>query len=435
MLRPMADTGRALPSGLLPSDEWLIQMVREGRVDADIGGELGLSAGEVRDRIAAVAAKLDVDGRAGIQRYFGGQAGSLESDAAGGHFRRRWVWAAAAAVVVVAVGVASVVGLTRDSGGSHAAAASASASATAKASAEIAAENPNGWFDAGPLFFVDGTTQPVLDSSVRVGFTALTMAGPGLIEFNAGNVKWTSGSKNPLGTPIVGVATGTVNGEQLGLSIQAGENTTLIADSSATIRFFGTNGLANPTLLVSTGKRANVGKDGRLFIDQAPRDPEAVLNADTGEQLNVTKAQRLSPEGSNFAVTRCGGAISNDDGGRCYVAWFGGEALMAPADGVLTCLPNGSWQLTTAAVVLNFAGSDQTVPPSTTGQLVRCVQPTSGSHTVEAGYQISDHGTAFRITATTVDGKTPLSVAIGDDGAMYVGFIPVTVGCPCLAGP
>ena len=38
--------------------------------------------------------------------------------------------------------------------------------------------------------------------------------------------------------------------------------------------------------------------------------------------------------------------------------------------------------------------------------------------------------TAFRITATTLDGKTPLSVAIGNDTVMYVGLIPVTVGCP-----
>jgi len=294
-----------------------------------------------------------------------------------------------------------------------------------------------------PLFFVDGTTQPVLDTSVRAGFTAVTMAGPGLIKLDAGNVKWVSGGKNVVGAPLVVSASAFINAtpdangtsDAAGLMIVAGADTTLLADSPDRIRFFSTDGASHPTLIVRAGQSAIVGKDGRLFIDPAPVADDAVINQDTGEQLDVSSATRLGSEQSNDGITLCGAAIANDDGGRCAVEWLGGVALLAPVGGILTCLPTAHWQLTAGAFVLDFAGSDQTLPPSTTGQLVRCLQPTSGSHAVDVGYQIADHGTAFRITATTVDGTTPLSVAIGDDGAIYVGHIPVTVGCPCLAGP
>lgn len=58
---------RAMPA----SDRALIEMVREGKVDAEIAVRLGLSAGTIEDRIAAVCASLGLSDRGELARYNG----------------------------------------------------------------------------------------------------------------------------------------------------------------------------------------------------------------------------------------------------------------------------------------------------------------------------------------------------------------------------
>lgn len=55
----------------LASDRALIEMVREGKVDAEIAVRLGISAGVIEDRIAAVCSELGLDSRAELARYDG----------------------------------------------------------------------------------------------------------------------------------------------------------------------------------------------------------------------------------------------------------------------------------------------------------------------------------------------------------------------------
>jgi len=244
-----------LPPGLLPSDEWLIQMLLEGRVDADIGGELGLSAGEVRERVALLASKLDVNGREGIRRYFGAERGgssAVSRERVGLRLRMRWprrrrhplLWVAGA-VALAAIGTVSGLALTRGSGDSQAsvnATVSAQAAASATAAAQIAAENPGGWYDAGPLFFVDGTTQPVVSSSVRALYTVVTLAGPGLIKLDAGNVKWSG--HGDVGGSMQAQLTGIINDVWESVYIRTDGNTRLLVDSQDSVRFFAINGAA-----------------------------------------------------------------------------------------------------------------------------------------------------------------------------------------------
>ena len=449
----MAGTTRPLPPGLLPSDEWLIQMLLDGRVDADIGGELGLSAGEVRERVALLASKLDVSGREGIRRYFGVERGRMSGDSGGiaaGDARTPYplLGVVTSILVLAVVGTVSAFALTR-SGSSPPIANPAAraqtviaAAVSATAAAQIAAENPGGWYDAGPLFFVDGTTQPVVSSSVRALYTVVTLAGPGLIKLDAGNVKW-SGSSD-VGSSQQALLTGILSNDVWErVHIQGDANTRLLVDSQDSVRFFAVDGAPNPVLLVSAGPlgsgppyQSTVGRDGRLLLDTTPVPEAAVINSDTGEQLDVSGTTALSVKfPSDGGFNRCGGGLSDDDGGRCAVYWpF--APLFAPTEGTLECGVAGQWDLVTLGFVLHFAGTGGL--PVGVGPRVACTL--RGPKPVRAGVdQIGDNATSFVITATTndpnlaPDNQNRLSVAIGGS-TMYVGPIHLTVGCPCMGG-
>lgn len=61
------------------TDQALIEMVREGRVDAEIAVRLGLSAGAIEDRIAAVCSELGLAGRSELARYTGTLPGTEDA--------------------------------------------------------------------------------------------------------------------------------------------------------------------------------------------------------------------------------------------------------------------------------------------------------------------------------------------------------------------
>src|SRR5665213_3998580 len=50
-------------------DERLLELIREVKVDAEIGVRLGLGTGEVRERTEALATTLGVNGKAGLRAW------------------------------------------------------------------------------------------------------------------------------------------------------------------------------------------------------------------------------------------------------------------------------------------------------------------------------------------------------------------------------
>src|SRR6185437_2909816 len=91
---------------LSEGDERLLELVRDGRVDAEIGVRLGLGTGEARERIAALAAKLGVNGNEGLRAWtppegLPAPAERLDAsvDGRGEHHRRHWGFAIGAVVV------------------------------------------------------------------------------------------------------------------------------------------------------------------------------------------------------------------------------------------------------------------------------------------------------------------------------------------------
>ena len=238
--------------------------------------------------------------------------------------------------------------------------------------------------------------------------------------------------------------TGIINDVWESVSIRTDDNTRLLVDSQESIRFFAINGAPNPVLLVSAAPLGSgpphesvVGGDGRLFLDPKAILDSSPINSDTGEQLDLSKTTALAADfqpGGGF--TRCGGGLSDDDGGRCAVYWPGVDPLFAPADGTLQCGLAFTWELVTPAFVLDFAGSSGL--PVGVGARPGCRLP--GPQPVRAGVdQIGGNATSFIITATTndptlaPDNQNRLSVAIGGS-TMYVGPIHLTVGCPCMGG-
>ena len=431
-----------LPPGLLPSDEWLLRLVLEGHVDADIGAEFGLSAGEARQRIALLAAKLDVNGREGLVRRFGASAtAGASASARRGPFRRAWLVAAGAGLALAAVGTVSVLAVTR--GGSSTAApdaarhAAVAAAISATASAQVAAENPGGWLDLGPFIVVAGSANPIYSTSQRAIMTVVTMAGPGVIPLQGTGAQWTKSPSNP---PGLAELFGSVGDAPVHIVLRADANTRLISDPSGVVRVYSVSAAANPVLLIEARVGVGAGADpnrrtvyvspsGRLFLSPAPVPPDAAIDQSTGAALDLSHTTKLGDVGGGVAVNICNGDLSHDNGGSCSLVWSAASRpFISPVAGTVRCLASGPIEFEGSTFRLRFLSGGGPTPDCTAdpGRVVP-----SGDVVVPAG--------KYYITATTNDPyvsaakQLPLSVVMAGS-TLYVGPIHLTAGCPCLGG-
>ncbi len=430
-----------LPPGLLPSDEWLLRLVLEEHVDPDIGAEFGLSAGEARQRIALLAAKLDVNGREGLVRRFGTSAmAGASATARHGRFRRTWL-VAGAALALAAIGTVSVLAATR--GGSSAAQSEATrqaaiaAASTAAASAQVARENPGGWLDLGPFIVVDGSPSPIYSTSQRAVMTVVTMAGPGVIPLQGSGAHWTKAPSDPPGFAELYSFVG--KDIPVHLVLVAGAETRLISDSSGVVRVYSVSAATKPVLLVQARvgvgagpdpnrRTVNVSPSGRLFLSSAPIPPDVAVDQSTGAALDLRHTTKLGDVGGGVAENICNGDLSHDNGGSCSLVWSAAlRPFISPVAGTVRCLASGPIEFEGSTFRLRILGGGR--PTGCSADPGRAVK--SGDVIVPAG--------KYYITATTNDPylsaakQLPLSVVMAGS-TLYVGTIHLTAGCPCLVG-
>ena len=427
------------PSGLSPTDEQLLTLLREGRVDAEIAVRLGITTGDVKARLERIAARFGVSGRSEILeaasvREDPQAAAAAVPDFALGRSHLR-LMLLTSTLTGVALGALLTWMAMRDSGatdspsplamhGAVTIVVSAAPPPSATPSHRIETINGRRMEWAGTLFRARLQQGPIVSSiSTREDLVVVTLSGPGLMLAGAG-------------PPRCSVFDGAVGwgpdtaGRRFNIGFQVFDRETRLLCGSADSIGLYTASAANPKpsiVLFATGPggapyHLEVSKDGDLYVSAEPIPEDAVIDFTTGERLEMASAQKLGTV-PQTAWTLC------EPLGRCQVILRPAMTsvtlrLNAPADGALACRPDGVLELRAEGFTLEFHRLSSSGPDDP-----RCDSPASS--TVRQGDEMAwGH---YRLTATSAGGE-PWSVGVALGGTLYVGPFATSYGCPCRTG-
>jgi DNA-binding CsgD family transcriptional regulator len=414
-----ADAGQF---SVTPSEERLLTMLRDGRVDAEIAVRLGISTAEVKERIERLAAKLGASDRPALRGWALNEPAGPEQRpiprSAAAHKVPQW-WAVAALALGLAVGATAAafsrpgpwIGSDPDDNGS------AGPNQEVTPTVQFVIVEGRSMIDAGQLFRQLGRTVAVASVEARGRFTLVTLTGPSSVLLEGGLVVW---HLNDNGTPTYNASfSGTLESQPVTLHILAAGNETRLLPGDPNSLGIYTRGDKPPSILVWVDDRsAAIGADGHLHVDRKPTPESAVVAYDTGEILDASRATPLAKVSG--AWTLCGSGEP-----ACIVET---RPLLGPefvvADGQLVCRPDGILELSTDLFRLEFdrlgAGGSQTPD---------CEPFSTTPVEVKSGQVLSNWPYQYRIRAVGPSG--PLSVVVAGDGTLLVGEIRPRFGCPC----
>ena len=411
---------------LSESDEQLLELIREDKVDAEIGVRLGLGTGEVRERTEALAAKLGVNGKAGLRAWRPPGVSSAISEPSIHRRSSRLKLGAGILVGGTALLFAGVlIGRTTAPGSPSPdlQAASTRTPATVVPTTipvpKTATVNGVESEALGQLFTVPlHVSDAVTTESQRDALAVIQLAAPGVVNYN--------------GPFLHRVVNGTAYAEAqtpsgpIAVWVSAEDKDTQFISTPSGDVVYTKTGL--PRLLVwvesyngfaqsTEGLRpfyASVTAEGELWVSVDPIPTSAVIDINTGEALDVSKARLLGVVASRALWTSC------DAGGLCSVGVSGGDFLV-PSNGQVRCNAESGVELLEYAsgIRLEFASSNN--PPS---------PPCSAAPREVIA---NDKAVTGFYTAHALDASgAPISIAVAGDGKVYAGVFGTTVGCPCF---
>lgn len=410
----MTDSRRA-------SDDLLIQLVREGRHDAEIGVRLGITTGELRER------KAQLRGRLGDEKYLAATAAKSKPRRIS--TRKRFfifgVLAAAGSLAVLLV-VANVVVGDGDEQVSTRTAPSPTAriTTTLKAPAVVSVGGLD-FYDAGRFFVPGGrpTNAEVALADNRPGLSVVVLRETAYIQAT----EFADWHVTNSGRGFVRL-NGTVGDDSIDLAVTAQQDGTVLrplrADVGPLVEVSSQFASVPATLLIRAWSRSTqlhqvrVGGDGRLLVSREPLPRDWVIEEFTGARLDVSEAAVLGKfsSGSPSQFTRCDQSSPTL---RCTVIVNTTMSiLVATGPGTISC---------DGARTARFESGDFAVEfqrRAGTGCII------NGS--VAAGQQILEPG-QWTLSALGPEGSDR-SVAVAGDGTVYVGSVRGTVACPCLGG-
>lgn len=419
-----------MPS-LSDSDNRLLDLIREGRVDAEIAVRLGLSTGEVRERTAELARRLGVAGKVELRALreprgvpvADGPVSDLRSSPP---TRRVFAAAAAAGVVLFAIGV----WLGRFSAGEKGpdlvvvSAGSPTAVVTqpppTREPPPVLTIDGESYLGLGQIVSVPGHPFPaVVAVEQREALAIVTLAGPGLVQFQGPYLRPVrNGSvyaETIDGTPPIAI-----------FALPADENTELFPIDGGVAVY--AKGDALPRLLVWASEtrgvaqdtrglrrfRATVDSSGALFVSVAPISAALAIDSRTGDSLDLSNARKIG------ALPRLLGTTSCDAEDGCRVVWSGTE-FAAPFAGVARCSAGGAleYEDVSSGVRLAFTPfNGSPIPPCPASiQAVRAGDPLVGGWYLLLGMDAAGQ---------------PIGLAVAGDGSLYAGAIAPKAGCPCV---
>jgi DNA-binding CsgD family transcriptional regulator len=413
--------------GLTEADERLLALVRQGTVDAEIAVRMGLSTGEVRQRIDRLAAQLGVEGKAGLREWTGASvAGELPAV----HRFTRRVWRAAAAGIAALALLAVGILLGRATAPGNAVIASQPTTAATQVVTALppTVERPktaliNGIssVDVGQLITVGGhPLDGVKTTAQKHALAVVELAGAGAVHFSGASLQ-----RVVNGGSVYGQAE-TRSGAVALYVVPADTNTRFIATTDGEAVY--STGDGGPSLLVwATGTRGaaastqgllpyytSVDDDGELWVSQDPIAPGNVIDKNTGEKLDISSAKALGGIDSRSLETIC------EPAGLCTIA-VEGALFPTPATGQVRCDSNSKLEFVSYAsgVTLSFEGFNGSTAPA----CPQAPREVLANEPLIGGYYV--------VHAVDAAGR-PISVAISGNGLIYAGEFGPKGGCPCF---
>ena len=407
------------------SDDLLIQLVREGRHDAEIGIRLGITTGQVRERKAQLRGKL------GEEQYHR----TVDVTIPRSRSRRRRIWLAAIGILVLFFSGLLLAANLLVGEGEEIAAVRVVPTATPRATPRPPAVVSVGierFDDTGPFLSLgEESGLPLIGSAEnRAGMSVVDLHNKAFVS-QSEFAQWliVGGSRGQLRIRSV------LGGRAVDVLLSAGHQSTRIRTLAAGVgpvaEVSSQFDSISPILLVraydQNGKqlRTHVTVDGRLQIAREPIPATWVVERTTGSRLEIGEATafgQIALAGDVAATTFCG--LPASDGIRCGVTWNRARGWRPPAEAVVSCTGPTSMRFEANGLRLDFSrglslnrGSDLTCEPQT----------------VPEGMLVIPEGD-WEVVASTSAGEQ-LSVGVTSDGTLFIGTFTGRLDCPCLSQP
>lgn len=278
--------------------------------------------------------------------------------------------------------------------------------------------------------FIVSTTGPVVVSN-RATAAIVHVAPSDVIRF-PGGMQWDSGPNYVPNPEYFLAASTTVAGRKLYLSV----NGTEVHFERVDERTFRPRAVGD--LLIAARDEDDfytpggrvvdhgvaVDAQGHLWLDPARVPASAVINFNTGEQLDVSGAEQVGSlpiPAQGFVLTTC-------ENGTCFLSYRGAETL-TPVAGALEC--GATVDVAAATYRLQYQWIDTGwLPPSQgTPTPPNC---TPKAH-IAAGEPVGTKFAHWIVRAVSLSGE-PLSVVAAGDGTIYVGRVTPQFTCPPCSG-
>lgn len=406
------------------SDQRLLELLSEGKVDAEIAIRLGISTEDAKRRIDNLMKATGASTRADLLRLQQAPA--------------RPPWSARRARLLAgglaAVGLVIVVGgWWRSQDSPHRAAPTTNEPTTTLPPSSVPPPSPN---SSGSIMMPLGqfitaspaSATPLSQIESRDTMVVATVVDGAMIAPPAGDPTWSVASRTSEGATFT-----TRNGFQLFIYLRVEGGGRLSPLGSGVLVQDLKDGQPITVLMWASlsegGKewttRIELGNDGAIWVDPEPVSPSTPVVFSTGELLKVdqtTWKSRIFTDASLRVSTRCA------DVDRPCVIDVADEVIFrnrhlipAPMAGTLFCRQDGTFQLESDFSWI-FALTDAEGDRSGGCFEVPTRQVVAGEPMFDWKY--------FSVSVTGKDG-TPASIISGQDGTIWVGPIFPTVGCPC----
>lgn len=427
--------------GLTPSEEQLLEFIRDGRVDAEIAVRLGISNAEVKERTERLARKMRARDRAELR------SGAPEEELApADDTPRRTVrdstigrWrAATAALAILVTAMAVFVFVTRGDGANEAPTVAAAVPSVPIGDVTVTPEpqpTPTAhtivldgrvMLDAGQLF--KGGAQPVGGSGgvvpasveARESLLVVELEWAAVLQFGSGPAEWSLWGAGPHVVQLVG----NIGNVTYLVAFYAQDGTEFIFGDDDSVSAY-SRGPGGPEIAIWASSQlcecyyhVDLRTDGHLYISEDLIDWSLPVAFDTGELLDLSRTTEFGSAGRRSHRTIC----ARGDYGGCHSLLLGGDFVSAQA-GVLTCAADEE--------TLTFV-SNSTTLVFDRGEGAGTLACREAERDVAAGEPFG-YGGVYSVTAVSGDGSQ-LSVVITNEGKLFVGEVTTKFGCPCRSG-
>lgn len=413
------------------SDVLLIELVKEGRHDAEIAVRLGITTGELRER------KADLRERLGTQKYQ--ELTDSVAPKASRQRRRFFFWCAGVAAGGFAI-LLVIANILAGGGGEaaeiHLTQLRHAPTAVPLRPAERVVLDGSVFEDLGPFLLMGGTGPvAVATTSNRPGLTVVELKATAYVS-GSGSADWSVVSSSRTDAFL----RGTTLTREFDLAIYTDRSQVQLRPLGVglgpVLEATVPDGRYSPKLFLRAtldGEplEVRISPEGHLFIAEATGDRSRVIDRATGAKLDIGQAQPfglIAAGGSSSWFNACDAApnAAAEQPGRlsCRVVWSAGlTGYKVPVAGTYACGGARSVSYETADVRLLFILRS---PMSREAFACPPAPVSPGDFIVSEG--------EWLIAASTPAHES-LSVVVGRDGTVYVGVVRGDVSCPCLVEP